>query len=116
MFRISHNVVYDWKRKRKIESEGELDDSLLSQDRIDPRARTAPSMPDAPDKEMERAELRVRIEQALEKLSDKHREVILWREVQGLDYKEIAEILDCSIGTVMSRLFNARKKLQTLLS
>ena len=116
MFRISHNVVYDWKRKKKIESDGELDDNLFSTDRIDPRARTAPSVPGSPDQEIEKAELRQQIEAALAKLSDKHREVILLREVQGLDYKEIAEIIECSIGTVMSRLFNARKKLQTLLS
>jgi len=116
MFRISHNVVYDWKRKKKIESDSELDDNLLSADSIDPRARTAPSVPASPDKEMQNAELRAQIESALEKLSEKHREVILLREVQGLDYKEIAEIMDCSTGTVMSRLFNARKKLQNLLS
>lgn len=116
MFRISHNVVYDWKRKKKIESEGELDDNLFSAERIDPSAKTTPSMPGTPDQEIEKAELRKKIDNALERLSDKHREVILFREIQGLDYKEIAEVLDCSIGTVMSRLFNARKKLQTLLS
>ena len=55
------------------------------------------------------------IENALEKLSPEHREAILLREVQGLEYKEIANIMDCSLGTVMSRLFYARKKLQTLL-
>jgi RNA polymerase sigma-70 factor, ECF subfamily len=116
MFRISHNVVYDWKRKMKIESVGELDDSFLSPERIDPRAHTAPSVPATPDKEMEKVELRVRIEKALEMLSENHREAIVLREVHGLDYKEIAEIQECTIGTVMSRLFNARKKLQTLLS
>ena len=106
----------DWKRKKKIESEGELDDSIFSADRIDPSAKTAPSMPGRPDKEIEKAELRLAIENALSKLSDNHREVIILREVQGLDYKEIAEIVGCSLGTVMSRLFNARKKPKTLLS
>jgi RNA polymerase sigma-70 factor (ECF subfamily) len=41
--------------------------------------------------------------------------VIVMKEIQELQYNEIAEILGCSIGTVMSRLFYARKKLQTLL-
>ena len=91
LYRITHNVVYDWLRKRKIESDGELDDNLFSADRIDPSAKTAPSMPASPDKEIEKAELRAQIELALSKLSDSHREVILLREVQGLDYKEIAE-------------------------
>ena len=52
----------------------------------------------------------------MEKLSPEHREAILLREVQGLEYKEIADVMECSIGTVMSRLFYARKKLQSLLT
>lgn len=115
LFRISHNVVYDWKRKKKIEGDGELNDELLSVDKLDLRSRTTPSQVDRPDLQMEKAELAAQIEDALAKLSDKHREVVLLREVQGMDYKEIAEILDCSVGTVMSRLFNARKNLQQLL-
>jgi len=115
LFRIAHNVVYDWTRKKKIQSEGELDDNILSVDRIDPSAKTAPSQVARPDEIIERGELRQRIEIALAGLSDTHREVIVLREVQGMDYKEIAEIMECSIGTVMSRLFNARKKLQTIL-
>lgn len=116
LFRIAHNVVYDWKRKNHIEAEGELDDNLFSTDRIDPNAKTVPSLPANPDKALLNTELRQQIEAALEKISVKHREVILLREVQGLDYKEIAEVLGCSIGTVMSRIHNARKKLQNLLS
>jgi RNA polymerase sigma-70 factor (ECF subfamily) len=49
-------------------------------------------------------------------LSAEHRETILLREVQGFDYKEIAKAMDCSLGTVMSRLYYARKKLQILLT
>jgi RNA polymerase sigma-70 factor (ECF subfamily) len=37
------------------------------------------------------------------------------REVEGLSYKEMADVMNCSIGTIMSRLFHARKKMQTLL-
>jgi RNA polymerase sigma-70 factor (ECF subfamily) len=37
------------------------------------------------------------------------------REVQGFDYKEIAKVMECSLGTVMSRLYYARKKLKTIL-
>ena len=58
---------------------------------------------------------RRRIEAAIDELSEEHREVILLKEVQGCRYQEIADILDISMGTVMSRLFYARKKLQTLL-
>jgi RNA polymerase sigma-70 factor, ECF subfamily len=40
---------------------------------------------------------------------------VILKDVQGLAYKEIADVMECSLGTVMSRLFYARQKLQTLL-
>ena len=116
LFRISHNVVYDKMRKKKIQSEGELDDQLLDANRIDMTAATAPRIIQRPDQAMVGNELKERISDALNKLSPEHRETVILREVQGMDYKEIAEIMDSSIGTVMSRLFYARKKLQSLLS
>ena len=48
-------------------------------------------------------------------LSDDHRQIILLKEVEGLSYQEMAEVIGCSIGTVMSRLFYARKSLQNML-
>ena len=59
--------------------------------------------------------LRERIDAAIAKLSPEHRAAIVMREIDGLEYSEIAEHMECSIGTVMSRLFYARKKLQALL-
>ncbi|MGE9269085.1 MAG: RNA polymerase sigma factor [Verrucomicrobiales bacterium] len=115
LYRVSHNVVYDWLRKRKIEAEGELDDQLLNRDQIATGATTMPTGDQRPDEALEQSELRLKIEAALEKISPSHREVILLREVQGMDYKEIADAVDCSLGTVMSRLYYARKKLQELL-
>lgn len=115
LYRIAHNAVYDWSRKRKIESIGELNDEIFERDRIDPAATTAPSAAEAPDAALGHGELRAKIEQALAKLSPDHREVVLLKDVQGLAYKEIAEVMDCTLGTVMSRLFYARQKLQTLL-
>jgi RNA polymerase sigma-70 factor (ECF subfamily) len=55
------------------------------------------------------------MDEALGKLSEEHRVVIVLREIQGLEYQEIATRTGASLGTVMSRLFYARKKLQTLL-
>ena len=75
-------------------------------------APTAPQQGQRPDQVLEQRELRQRINQALDKLSVQHREVVVLREVQGLDYKEIAEIIGSSLGTVMSRLYYARQKLQ----
>ena len=62
-----------------------------------------------------REELRERIDAALAKLSDKHRMVIVLYEFEQLEYKEIAEKMGTSVGTVMSRLFYARKRMASLL-
>src|SRR5205823_5486760 len=66
-------------------------------------------------KTMKRDEIRARIDKAIAQLSPEQRAVILMKEIEGMQYHEIAEALGCSIGTVMSRLFYARKKLQNLL-
>ena len=115
LYRIAHNAVYDWSRKRRIESVGELNDEIFERDRIDPAATTTPSASEAPDAALGHGELRIKIEKALAKLSPDHREVVILKDVQGLAYKEIAEVMECTLGTVMSRLFYARQKLQTLL-
>jgi RNA polymerase sigma-70 factor (ECF subfamily) len=115
LYRIAHNVVYDWTRRRKIESVGELNDEIFERERIDSASLTTPSGGATPDETMSRGELRVKIEAALAKLSPEHREAVLLKDVQGLSYKEIADVMSCSLGTVMSRLFYARQKLQTLL-
>lgn len=115
LYRIAHNVVYDWVRKRKIESSGELNDELFDREKIDSASMTTPSGGESPDDTLSRNELRVKIETALGKLSEEHREVVVLKDVQGLSYKEIADVMECSIGTVMSRLYYARQKLQTML-
>ena len=115
LFRISHNAVYDWLRKRRIQGDGELNDEVFDAAKIEPGALTKPMQNQQPDEALEQSELRQRIDQALNKLSDEHREVVVLREVQGLDYKEIADIIGSSLGTVMSRLYYARQKLQQYL-
>ncbi len=115
LYRIAHNVVYDFTRKRKVESAGELNDEIFSREKIDSASMTTPAGGEAPDDTMEHGELRVKIETALKKLSPEHREVVVLKDVQGLSYKEIAVAMSSTLGTVMSRLFYARQKLQTLL-
>ncbi|MDP3848868.1 MAG: sigma-70 family RNA polymerase sigma factor [Luteolibacter sp.] len=115
LYRIAHNTVYDWVRKRKIESVGELNDGIFERERIDSSSFTTPSGGESPDASMVQSELRAKIEVALGKISPEHREVVLLKDVQGLSYKEIAEVMSCELGTVMSRLYYARQKLQTLL-
>jgi RNA polymerase sigma-70 factor (ECF subfamily) len=114
LYRIAHNASYDWLRKRKVESAGEFDDNRADH-QPDPTAEAVPHGVARPDQAMSQGELKVRIQEAIQKLSEEHRTAILLKEVEGLKYHEIAEVMGSSIGTVMSRLFYARKKLQELL-
>ncbi|MEA3188428.1 MAG: polymerase sigma-70 factor, subfamily [Chthoniobacter sp.] len=115
LYRIMMNVTIDWVRKKRIQGEGEFDETLGLKG-IDPGAVAVAKTELLPHRKMEAAEIRARIDQAIEKLTPEHRAVILMREMDGLEYQEIADAMGCSIGTVMSRLFYARKKMQGLLS
>jgi RNA polymerase sigma-70 factor (ECF subfamily) len=115
IYRIVMNVTIDWLRKKQVRGAGaEFDDSIALKE-IDPASRTVPHADALPHERMERAEIRGRIDGAIAQLSPEHRAVVLMKEIEGMQYHEIAESLGCSIGTVMSRLFYARKKLQDLL-
>ncbi|MCB1276818.1 MAG: sigma-70 family RNA polymerase sigma factor [Prosthecobacter sp.] len=114
LYRIAHNVSYDWLRKKKIQGDGEFDDER-TEHRVAAGAEATPKGDVAPDTALRNSELGQRIQAAIAKLSPEHRQVIILREVEGLAYEEIAALVPCSLGTVMSRLFYARKKLQEQL-
>jgi RNA polymerase sigma-70 factor (ECF subfamily) len=114
LHRIMGNVAIDWLRRRRGALVGEFDDAQGMQG-VEPGAVTVPRAELGPAERLSDQELRVRMEDALSKLSEEHRLVIVLREMQGLEYQEIAEQMGSSLGTVMSRLFYARKKLQSLL-
>lgn len=115
IYRIVTNVTIDWLRKKQVKGSGPEFDDTIQLKEIDPASRTVPKAGALPHQRMERGEIRARIDEAIAQLSPEHRAVILMKEIEDMQYHEIAEALDCSIGTVMSRLFYARKKLQTLL-
>jgi RNA polymerase sigma-70 factor (ECF subfamily) len=115
IYRIVMNVTIDWLRKKHIKGGGVEFDDAVQMKEVDPASRTVPKADPLPHQRLEHAEIRARIEKAIKQLSPEHRAVILMKEIEGMQYHEIAETLGCSIGTVMSRLFYARKKLQHLL-
>ena len=114
LYRILMNVAIDAMRRKQIEGGTEFDDALELKN-IEPAAATRPKSEMEPAARLSDKELRARIDAAITKLSPEHRAVITLRELDGLEYQEIADMIGCSIGTVMSRLFYARKKLQSLL-
>jgi RNA polymerase sigma-70 factor (ECF subfamily) len=113
MTRIVINLCLDQLRKQKrqrTESIEAMDEESGGVERHMPVVTVNPT------EGLERGELRQRIDQALGQLSPEHRTVLVLREFEDIDYREIARTLGCSIGTVMSRLFYARRKLATLLA
>jgi RNA polymerase sigma-70 factor (ECF subfamily) len=115
IYRIVMNVTIDWVRKKQVKGTGAEFDDAIQLKEIDPASKTVPKADVLPHQRMEQKEIRARIDEAIKQLSPEHRAVILMKEMEDMQYHEIAEALGCSIGTVMSRLFYARKKLQNLL-
>ncbi len=113
MTRIVINLCLDQIRKQKrqqTESIEELDEESGGVE------RQMPIFAPDPLAGLERAELRKEIDKALGQLTHEHRTVLVLHEFQEMEYKEIAKAMDCSIGTVMSRLFYARRKMASLLA
>jgi RNA polymerase sigma-70 factor, ECF subfamily len=113
MTRIVINLCLDQLRKQKrqrTESIEMLDEELGGVE------RQMPIITVNPTEGLERSELRQRIDRALGQLSEAHRTVLILHEFEDLEYKEIAKRMKCSIGTVMSRLFYARRKMAALLA
>ncbi len=115
LYRIVVNVCIDKIRKRRRARNVEYDDTWRRSDEaaVDPLVGNTRSM--HPGAAQESVELNGILKDALAQLSDTHRTIILLREVDGLSYEEIAEVMECHLGTVMSRLHHARKNLQKAL-
>jgi RNA polymerase sigma-70 factor (ECF subfamily) len=111
LFRITVNVATDRHRQRGAQARAFGPERVTEEE----WARTTPDPGGGPEQQAARKEQRERIRSALDALPPKARTIIMLSDVEGLSYREIAEVLNCPIGTVMSRLHNARKRLKTLL-
>ncbi len=116
LYRIVMNLSIDHLRRRKTGRNVEYDDAVLKGGDAAADENILPRMLDEnPRKAVIRRELLARMETALAELPEYHRQVILLREVEGLSYEEMADALDVPKGTIMSRLFHARRKMQSAL-
>ena len=116
LYRIVMNLAIDHLRKHRRVKPVELDESRVQEagDGAD-NALLPHILGSNPTRALMDKQIRARIDQALEELSDNHRAVLVMRELEGLSYEEMAQAMGCSKGTIMSRLFHARKNMQKRL-
>jgi len=108
LYRIAANLAIDfWRREGRH--------SVLRGEDAENELAKLPSPTGDSFKTATRNELRERLDEALQQLTPEHRAVILLREVEGLSYDEISEVLQCPRGTIMSRLHYARTRLRGIL-
>ena len=114
VYRIAVNKTINFLKQRKHRSALSLND-------LDFNAENDPDLvalvsDKTPRRDAALSELQKKLNEAMQKLSDQHRLVVTLHDVQGLAHEEIAEIMDCNVGTVRSRLFYARQQLQGYLA
>ncbi|HYV66093.1 MAG TPA: sigma-70 family RNA polymerase sigma factor [Myxococcales bacterium] len=110
LLRLVRNCCYDLRKQREREGESALEEEALPPDADSPVL----GMPaESPERRLLRMADARALEDALRDLLPEYREVFLLREIEGLAYKEIAEVAGVPIGTVMSRLSRARAQLRT---
>lgn len=110
LFRITMNLCVDHARHKNAQPQTQ---PLVvgEEDAERPIPDTAPT----PEEHLENSELSRELAAALDEVSEEHRRIVLLRDVSGLSYTEIAEVLEISEGTVKSRLSRARIALRTIL-
>jgi len=115
LYRIASNLAVDALRRRKRE---EARSVSLQEPIGTPDGEVVRELPDAllsPQQRAEQAELQAEVQRAIASLSPKLREVVVMFDLQGLTYEELAQITGVPLGTVKSRLFNARSQLRDRL-
>jgi len=113
MYRLTSNICLDFLRQKKRKPADSL--TMDINDDEQDKQFEIPDIRYNPETELERRELRVLINQGLLELSPDYRQILILREINGLSYEEIADVLKLEPGTVKSRIFRARKKLCSFL-
>ncbi|HZA14391.1 MAG TPA: sigma-70 family RNA polymerase sigma factor [Myxococcaceae bacterium] len=118
LYRISVNICIDVIRKKGGARGEDVEfDEQIAHDTAQAQIGALGSrLGTNPQKSALRRELAEKIQEALEQIPEKHRAILLLREVEGMSYEDLARVLEIPKGTVMSRLFHARAKVQKILS
>ena len=118
LYRITVNICIDALRKKQAlrGEQVELDEAVKMHTAEANIGALGSRLGTNPQKSALRKELAEKIQQALETVPEKHRAILLLREVEGMSYEDLSRTLQIPKGTVMSRLFHARTKVQKILS
>lgn len=118
LYRITTNTCIDVLRRRGVNSSDSVEyDDTVEMDLAEASLGLLGSQIDSsPSRSVLRRELGEKLEEALAQLPEKHRAILLLRELEGMSYEDLSRTLDIPKGTVMSRLFHARAKVQRLLA
>jgi RNA polymerase sigma-70 factor (ECF subfamily) len=114
LYRIAVNKTINFLKQRKNKFHLSLNDIDFNAEH-DPDLMALVSHK-TPNRDVGLNELQKKLNEALLKLSEPHRIVVVLHDVQGQSHEEIAEIMECNVGTVRSRLFYARQQLQGYLA
>ena len=117
LYRIASNLAIDTARshRRRRWSTVSINEPLDGEEHSELGRDLEDEVSLGPEEELEAKEIRQQVREAIAELSDKLRPVIILYDLQGMSYQEIAQILGCPLGTVKSRLFNARNQLREKL-
>ncbi len=116
LFRIATNLCIDYSRKNKKTQAMTVSLSMESEDDSEEAQRDIPDVAFDPQRLLLNKELGLLLNKALSELPEKLRTVVLLYDIEGLPYEEIASVVGCPLGTVKSRLFNARSSLREKLA
>ena len=114
LYRIGVNKTINYRKKRNRKR-------ALSLDSFDQEIKMDEAYHDltakgSPLRSISLSELQIKLNEALQALSEKHRTVVVMHDMQGIPHDEIAKVVGASVGTVRSRLFYARRQMQNELS
>ncbi len=112
MYRITMNACLDELRRQKRKAANNV--SIDAEDDEHSRMDLASSLP-TPEQAYEKSEVRRAVTAAIQKLPDKHKRMIILRDINGFSYDQIARLEQCSVGTVKSRISRARQHLKEIL-
>ncbi len=112
LFKIASNYLIDFWRKKKLSTLSV--DQPLFPDENSPSIQLTANDPGV-DTQFELSEMRKKIERVLEKIPPELRELFIWRHINGLSYKEMAQIKDIPLGTIKNRVYQAKELIRSYM-